>query len=576
MSISSIMATARSGLMSTQSAIAVTSTNIANADTEGYSAKTARLATTIVGGRATGVTVVGISTTVNEAVFAQSVKATSRAAEAETTAAYLETVSASLGSSEDGAALEDAMTSLMSALDDAIAAGGDSTSSQSLEEALETWTDTLASASASVQAARTAADEAITDAVEDINALLTTLDDLNDQIARASAQGSSTADLQDSQRVALDALAGLVDITTFTTSSGEIRVYTTGGQPLLTSTAHTLSYTPAGRLSADSTYDASGGGAIGGIVVDGADATAKLTGGSLGALVEARDETLPQVQAALDGLAVDVANAVNEAASTASPVPAPATLSGTTSVDASAPFSGSGTLYVLAVNEDGTVGESTALDLSTFSTYGDLVTALNGAAGVSATLDASGNLVLQATNSGQGVVLSGDTSVGADGFNLAHALGINCLLEGDGADTMSLSSTLESQGVPVTVAAATTVGETALVEGASDGLRAVWSALDSPIAFDAAGGLPAAERSAQARIAALIDDVADRAGHATDAADLAGDTRDSLAAQFSNSSGVNADEESAKLVALEQSYQAMTQIVSTAQTMFNSLMTMMG
>ncbi|MBB4265503.1 flagellar hook-associated protein FlgK [Roseospira visakhapatnamensis] len=575
-SIANIMYTARGGLMATQTALSVTSTNITNAKTIGYTAKSTDIATTVVGGQATGVMVVGIGNAVNTALMREVMGATSESAHDATLAAYAEGILNALGTTDSGSALETALSDLMSVLGEAVNAGGSAQSAADVTDALETWAATLRDTSQAVQASRTTADTEIAETVDDINALLSGLDDLNDEIARATATGDPTADLLDSQRVMLETLSGLVDITYFTTGTGELRVYSAGGTPLLTSSAQTLSYTPFGRMTADAAYDPSGGGTVQGIEVHGTDITAALSGGTLGALITARDTTLPAIQEGLDALAMGIADALNAAASKATPVPAPGTLTGTTAVAGADPFSGSGILSVAAVDADGTVVSSTDIDLSTIATHADLVAALDGAAGVSATLDANGHVVITADTAGTGVVLAGETTVGANGWGLAHALGINTVMSGTGASDLAVAETVGSQGLPVAIPASTTVGDTALVKGDTSGLQALWTALDDPIAFDATSTMTAAERSAIGQTAALIDDVADRASAAGDAASLSAQTYATLSNSFTNAHGVNVDEESAKLLALEQSYQSVSQIISTAQDMFDSLVAMMN
>ena len=124
-------------------------------------------------------------------------------------------------------------------------------------------------------------------------------DDLNDQITKATADGTSTSDLEDSRRAALEELGQYLDITTFTTSSGAVQIYTSSGTALLTSSVHELSYEASGTLTAEMSYAS---GTISGITVDGADVTGKISGGSLGALIELRDETLPGIQDEIDAL----------------------------------------------------------------------------------------------------------------------------------------------------------------------------------------------------------------------------------------------------------------------------------
>ena len=576
MSISGIIHTGQSGLLTAQTQISVTSTNITNASTKGYTAKSADTASTVVGGQTTGVTVTGVGNEIDRALMAEVMDATSSASYDATMASYLDSVLNALGTTENGSELEAVTTDLMVALSDAVAAGGDAATQAAVEDALEAWTDTLNATSAATQSARTSADEAIGEAVDNVDALLVTLDDLNDEIARATAAGQSTADLLDAQRVALEELSGYLDITYYTTNTGELHVYSAGGQALLTSSPHELSYTPFGPLNADAEYDPAGGGNIGGIMVNGQDATAQLTGGEIGALVDLRDEELPALQDELDALAVGVMDAVNEAANAASPVPAPQTLTSSVVVDPSAAFSATGTLTVLETDGDGTVVESTDIDLSTLATYQDLIDALDAVPGVSAALDADGNLAVSADAGGHGVALTGDTSVDPDGRSLSHHLGFNDVLGGTGAADVAPAAGLDDQGLPVAVPASTAVGDVALSAGDTSGLQALWTALDSPVAFDAAGNLTDTEKSAVGQISAIVDDFADRTEAAGDRAELSGATQESLVTTFNNAHGVNVDEETAKLVAYEQSYQVSAQILTTAQEMFDSLLNMMN
>lgn len=575
MSISAIIHAGQSALLTAQTQISVTSTNIANASSEGYTAKRADTATTMVGGRTTGVTVIGVGNDIDRALMAEVMGATSSASYDATLAAYMESMLSALGATEQGSHLEGAMTDLMLALSDAVSAGGSANAQTAVEDALAAWTATLGTASASTQSARTAADEGIGEAVEQVNVLLLQLDDLNQQIARANATGASTADLLDTQRVALEELSSYLDVNSYRTGTGELRIYSAGGEALLTSSARVLSYAPYGPMTAEAIYDPSGAGTIGGITIGGEDVTAKLTGGQIGALLELRDRELPAIQAELDALAIGVRDAINTAANSASPVPAPQSLTSDAAVDPLAAFSASGTLTLLETDTEGTVVGSTDIDLSTLASYQDLLDALDAAPGISAALDGNGRLQLSADSAGNGVALTGDTNVATDGRSLSHHLGFNSILSGSGGSDMAIASGIETQGLPVAVPGSSTVGDTALGTGDSSGLQAIWSALDSPISFETSGHLPASQASAVSQIAKIIDGTADRTEAANDRAAHTAATRDALATEFDNAHGVNVDEEMARLVAFEQAYQTSSQILSTAQDMFDSLMQMM-
>ena len=575
MSISGLIHTGQSALVSVQTQMSVTSTNIANASTEGYTAKRAQLAPTVTSSKTTGVQVVDLGNQVDKALVGEIIIATSAAAYDATVNAYLDAALSALGTTVHGSDLEASLTNLTMVLNDAVGDGGDAAAQADIVAALTAWTDSLNTATASLQATRTAADEAIGDAVDEVNALLVELDDLNREISLANATGHPTADLLDSQRVALEKLSGYLEVNHYTTSMGELRVYSGGGQPLLASTPHTLSYAPFGPMTAEAVYDPAKTGGIGGIMVGGQDVTAELTGGEIGALIDIRDQEVPALQAELDALAVGVADALNAAANAAAPVPAPPTLTSDTVVVPTDALSATGTVTVLETDADGTVIGATDIDLSAMATYQDVIDAMDLVAGVSASLDGDGRLVVSADTAGHGVTLTGDTEIAADGRGLSHHLGFNNLVAGSGASDLAAAATLESQGLPVAVPASAAVGDVALAAGDASGIAAIWKALDMPITFDGAGHLPATEKSAVTQTAAIIDDLADRSAAAADRADISAGSRDTLATRFDNQHGVNTDEELARLTALEQSYQASTQIITTAQAMFDSLMAMM-
>lgn len=299
MSIASIIYTGTTGLSVAQARISVASTNIANSETAGYTAKTVDVTAKTVGGVGMGVKVVGSGSDVDETLHKQVSKAISKASYDSTVASYLETISAALGTTESGGNLTNGITTLQGALSDVIANPGDTSNADALTEAIDDWDQTVSDIGDTIQSTRTSADNAIAEAVESVNDLLDQIDALNSKIVKATADGSSTSDLEDSRRAALEDLSQYIGVTSFTTSTGEMQIYTSSGTALLTSSVHELSYSATGTLTADMTYES---GTISGIMIDGKDVTSALKGGSIAALVTLRDETLPGIQDEIDAL----------------------------------------------------------------------------------------------------------------------------------------------------------------------------------------------------------------------------------------------------------------------------------
>lgn len=568
-SLSNIMSTGTSALLTTQSQIAVTSSNIGNADDTSYTRKTASTSTLVLAGQGVGVTSTTVTNSINLALERQIMGATSDAAHDAAISDTLESLVTTLGSVDTETGLQATATDILNALSEAVASGGDSSSNQSVVDALDAWADELVDTSQAIQQARTDVDSQITEVVDDINASLERLEKINGEIASASARGLSTADLQDQQRAELETLSGYLDISYYYQDNGEVRIFSSGGQTLLTSVAQELSYDSFGRMSADAVYDPANGGGIAGIEISGQDVTATLSGGTLGALLELRDETLPALQAELDDLAATVAEAVNAVSNASTAVPAPAGLTSRDGMATGDAITGTGTMTLVELSDDGTVLSSQDFDLSSFTTTQELLDAIAASGDYTVTTDADGAITITSID-GNGIAIGGDGSI--DDTGVSQFFGFNDLLRGDDASSLRISETLSASTLPVTSLTSTVVGEQALASGDTAALQSLASVLENPIAFSEAGSQKADSQTLVARIASIIDGVSDAASDAASDASLSESVRSNLSTSFSNSYGVNVDEELAILTTLQQSYDTAAQILSVAQEMFETLL----
>ncbi len=97
---------------------------------------------------------------------------------------------------------------------------------------------------------------------------------------------------------------------------------------------------------------------------------------------------------------------MNSVSNSASAVPAPTSLTGTANVTSGTALAASGTVRLAVTDQSGNLVSYSDLDLSSYSTVGDLVTAINGISGLSASVDADGHLAINATGSGNGVAIN--------------------------------------------------------------------------------------------------------------------------------------------------------------------------
>lgn len=569
-----------SGISATELQISVASSNISNADTKGYTEKSANQVATVTGGVGTGVSITGISSNVDKLLLKSLIGANSELGAADTTNSYLEQLqqlfgsASTSGTSTTGTSLANALASLESALS-SLASSPSSVSLQSAAvSALDDFASQLRSTSSGVQSLRANSDKDIASSVKSVNDDLQQIADLNVQIRKMAAAGQSTADLEDQRNSALQDLSSYMNVSYYTASNGDLQVYTSSGRALVDSSAHTLSYTASANVSASSSYSSGG---FSGIMVDGVDVTSQITSGKIGALITLRDQTLPATQTQLDQLATELKSALNAITNGASAVPPPTSLTGSASVSSATALAASGTVRIAVADQSGNLVSYKDLDLSSYATVGDLVTALNGISGVSASLDSSGYLSISATSSSNGIAINDMTSsVGGGGFS--EYFGMNDLVTGTGAANFAVDSSILSgaAGLPTGTldnSATLTTGSQVLTSGSATIINQLYDKLTGSTSFSSAGGLSATTGSFADYAAAIVANVASKATQASSNYTAKSTAQASYASSLSSQSGVNIDEETARVSSLQNKYAAASQLISVVNSMFSSLLT---
>lgn len=586
MSLDIARSIAFSGLSSTSVQISVTSSNISNADTTGYTKKTANQSSSVTNGVGTGVTVTGITSMVDKLLLKSLVSANSDLGSADTTNTYLTSLeklygsTSSTDSSSTGTSLANSIASLESALSSLASTPSSASLQSNVVSALDDVTSQLRETSSGIQKLRSNADQDISSSIDDVNTDLQTIASLNAEIKQTAAAGQSTADLEDQRNTALQDVASKMNVSCYTASNGDLQVYTTTGQALVDSSAHKISYTAAANVSSSTTYTAgSSSRGFSAITVNGVDITSQISGGDIGALTTLRDKTLPAAQSQLDQLATQLASAVNTVSNSASSVPAPTSLTGTTGVTSSTALSATGTVRLAVTDQSGNLVSYGDLDLSSYSTVGDLVTAINGISGMSASVDANGHLSITATGSGNGIAINEMTSsVGGSSEGFSDYFGLNDLVTGTSASDVAVNSSIlsgtdELQLATLDSSSSLTVGSAVLTSGSATVVNAFYSALTASRAFSSTGGLAATTGSFADYASTIVADVASKASQASTNYTAKETAQSTYANSLSSQSGVNLDEESANLSTLQNQYSAASALISAINTMFSALMT---
>ena len=579
MSLSIARYSAYSALMTTQTQISVASANIANADTEGYTKKTATQVATVSNGIGTGTTITGISSNVDKLLLKSLFQAVSALGSATVTDSYASQLQSLFGSTSSGdGSSGTSIANTIAALETAIADLADTPESETLKaqvvSALDDVAAQLRDTSNQIQTLRSNADQEIASDVDQANDLLATIKDLNDQIVKEQAAGNSTADLEDQRNTALQDLSSLMDINYYSTDSGAIYVYTTSGQVLLNSAVHELSFTSAGSVTSSAAYP----GGLSGITVDGTDITAQIKSGSIAALIDQRDNVLTDAQSELDQLAVALADSLNAISNASTASPPPNSLTGATEVASGESLSASGIFRVAETDSDGNLVSYQDFDLSDYATVGDLVSAIDGMDGVSANIDVDGHVVITADDSNNGVAVNEMTSsVGSSGWGLADYLGLNDLVAATGAGDFTVRSDILSNAslLPNSTldpSSTLTVGDSVVPEGSTAMAQSLYDAMTGDTSFSAAGNLSNRSTSFASYAADIVADAASAATKAVNTLTIKETVKSNLADTVSSQSGVNIDEETARVSQLENEYAAAAQLLQVLNSMFSSLL----
>ncbi|MDU8929629.1 flagellar basal body rod C-terminal domain-containing protein [Alisedimentitalea sp. MJ-SS2] len=193
---------------------------------------------------------------------------------------------------------------------------------------------------------RSEADREIAATVEQLNAALGQVRDLNVHISHAIINGHETSAMEDQRQVLINEISEIVPVKEYQRDLGAIALFSPGGAILLDGNAAQIDFTATNVIAPHMTL--AGGHlsdlSIAGRPVDTASGTSPIRGGKLAALFAIRDEHAVGTQSQLDAVARDLVERFQDAGLDATRAPGAAGLF----TDGGGPFT--------AVNETGLSG----------------------------------------------------------------------------------------------------------------------------------------------------------------------------------------------------------------------------
>ena len=170
------------------------------------------------------------------------------------------------------------------------------------------------------------------------------------------------------------------------------------------------------------------------------------------------------------------------------------------------------------------------------------------------------------------------SSVGSSSEGFSQYFGLNDLLTGTGASDIAVNSSILSgtnalQLATLDSSSSLTTGSTVLSSGSATVVNALYSALTTSRTFASTGGLAATTGSFADYAATIVSDVASKSSQASSNYTAKETAQSTYASSLSSQSGVNLDEESAKLSTLQNKYSAASALIQAINTMYTALLT---
>jgi flagellar hook-associated protein 1 FlgK len=616
MSISQALSSALAGVQVTQQGLSVIAGNVANSNTPGYVDESLGQ-TELVSSGMPGVSVNtdGINRNLNALVQSQLWTETSGGSYADTASSLYQQLQNIYGTPGSSTSLDALFNSFTSSLQTLSASPSSYSDQAAVVSAAQSLAQNLNSMTASVQQLRTQSEQGIATDVQTANTALQQIANINQQLQGAPADGA-TAALEDQRDQAITQLTQMMNVNVITSSNNQISVFTGNGQQLVAGVqASTLSFSGGGTLSANDLWSAnpsqdsagtvtltSPSGTQTDLIADGA-----LQSGEIGAYVKMRDTILPQAQSQLDEMANEMSQALSNQTTSGTAVTS-GSQSGY-SVDTGALSAGNSlqltytdsgnvqhTITIEALGAGGSLPLQTDPSNPNNSIIGvnfaggmsSVVAQLNTAFGGNVQFSNPSGTVLQAVNASATTNVVNALSATTTATSLTSGSAqLPLFLDGSipitGALTSNGSQTTGLAGrITVNPALATSPGSLvayAANTAAGDSTRPNFilnQMTTASLTFSPATGIGTAQQPYSGTLSSYMTAVIDQQTQASTAATNLQQGQDTvvtaLQQRFNQQSGVSIDTELSNLIALQNAYGANARVMSTIQSMMNTLL----
>ncbi len=537
----------RSALFSNQKALQVTSQNIANVSTPGYSRQEAVFsATNPINGQpgqiGTGVEIGEIRRVVDRFVEDQLISGESALGRLQTEEGILRRIE-SVFSDSQGTGLNRAFNEFFAALNDVSNNPQDHSARVALLEQAEVFVQRLRITDRQFQTIRTDVNKETIAVINEINVIVPKIGELNVQIKQAEFSGQHANDLRDERQLLLNDLAKKIDIKTIEDAFGQTTVFVGSGKTLVEGNV---------TASLSALADADNDGFVTVLFDPGtgatSDLTSSITDGRLKGLIDIRDQILPGFINTLDRLVGGTINELNQQHRVGFG------LDGTTGNNFFGPLnpSASGLTANTGTAVVGvTVSNAAALSLNPYvlSFTGGNYTLSNSTTGASTTGAYADPTTV--TFEGLDVAISG-APVAGDQFRVSAHKGSAAAISVTQSDPNKVAAASTAAGVP------------------GDNANALLIAAIQNKAVTALGG-----NTLQGYYSGLTSDVGARAQTAQRHAEVELTIHAQLFDLRESVSGVSLDEEMTNIIRFQRAYEASARLITLADELYQTVLGML-
>lgn len=304
MSITSALNSAMTGLTANARLSQVTSENLANALTPGYSSQKLNLSTSQY---AAGVRIGDVERNVNPALQSTTRKAEAEYAKIGVYSDFYSRMSNFVGTVDDNMSISSQISNFDAALVEATSRPDSTERLHDLSVKADLIVQSITDAADGLNNQRLAAESSIDLQVDQLNSQLKELEKLNARIVVAQATGGSTTAMEDQRDLLIDTVNQAIPVNVVQRDQGRVALFTVGGVALLDGRASELSFDAKRTIEPQMTQD---NGLLSGLEINGlamdTSINGPLRGGTLIAAFDIRDNVAVEAQNDLDAVARDL------------------------------------------------------------------------------------------------------------------------------------------------------------------------------------------------------------------------------------------------------------------------------